>query len=209
MPLIKSIKSDNSFTGIWHLTESTNMLSQMLRFYGKYNLPGHYTHQRRIAEWYAVRLILHEILPEKHFDIFYNEYGKPFLAAPEGFISISHTHGFVGVLFHRYNNCGFDMELLDRSVVSISHKFVRSDETSFLLDNPQQKTLMLWSAKEVIYTIYGKKSLDFKDNLRILPFEYQQQGEIKGQLILNNDICSYDIQYSFQDHLLTTIAIEK
>ncbi len=209
MPLIKSIKSDNSFTGIWHLTESTNMLSQMLRFYGKYNLPGHFTHQRRIAEWYAVRLILHEILPEKHFDIFYNEYGKPFLAAPEGFISISHTHGFVGVLFHRYNNCGFDMELLDRSVVSISHKFVRSDETSFLLDNPQQKTLMLWSAKEVIYKIYGKKSLDFKDNLRILPFEYQQQGEIKGQLILNNDICSYDIQYSFQDHLLTTIAIEK
>ena len=209
MPLIKSIKSDNSFTGIWHLTESTNMLSQMLRFYGKYNLPGHYTHQRRIAEWYAVRLILHEILPEKHFYIFYNEYGKPFLAAPEGFISISHTHGFVGVLFHRYNNCGFDMELLDRSVVSISHKFVRSDETSFLLDNPQQKTLMLWSAKEVIYKIYGKKSLDFKDNLRILPFEYQQQGEIKGQLILNNDICSYDIQYSFQDHLLTTIAIEK
>mgnify|MGYP003536466975 FL=1 len=209
MPLIKSIKSDNSFTGIWHLTESTNMLSQMLRFYGKYNLPGHYTHQRRIAEWYAVRLILHEILPEKHFDIFYNEYGKPFLAAPEGFISISHTHGFVGVLFHRYNNCGFDMELLDRSVVSISHKFVRNDETSFLLDNPQQKTLMLWSAKEVIYKIYGKKSLDFKDNLRILPFEYQQQGEIKGQLILNNDICSYDIQYSFQDHLLTTIAIEK
>lgn len=209
MPLIKSIKSDNSFTGIWHLTESTNMLSQMLRFYGKYNLPGHFTHQRRIAEWYAVRLILHEILPEKHFDIFYNEYGKPFLASPEGFISISHTHGFVGVLFHRYNNCGFDMELLDRSVVSISHKFVRSDETSFLLDNPQQKTLMLWSAKEVIYKIYGKKSLDFKDNLRILPFEYQQQGEIKGQLILNNDICSYDIQYSFQDHLLTTIAIEK
>ena len=209
MPLIKSIKSDNSFTGIWHLTESTNMLSQMLRFYGKYNLPGHYTHQRRIAEWYAVRLILHEILPEKHFDIFYNEYGKPFLASPEGFISISHTHGFVGVLFHRYNNCGFDMELLDRSVVSISHKFVRSDETSFLLDNPQQKKLMLWSAKEVIYKIYGKKSLDFKDNLRILPFEYQQQGEIKGQLILNNDICSYDIQYSFQDHLLTTIAIEK
>ncbi len=68
---------------------------------------------------------------------------------------------------------------------------------------------MLWSAKEVIYKIYGKKSLDFKDNLRILPFEYQHQGEIKGQLILNNDICNYDIQYSFQDQLLTTFAIEK
>ena len=25
MPLIKSTKSDNSFTGIWHLTENTNI----------------------------------------------------------------------------------------------------------------------------------------------------------------------------------------
>jgi phosphopantetheinyl transferase len=208
MPLIQTIRSEKSFYGIWQLTENVEMLSQMLRYYGMYKVPGHYTHLRRIAEWHAVRLILHELLPFKHFDIYYDEYGKPFLASPNGFISISHTHGYVGVMYHQSANCGFDLELIDERIASVASKFLREDEMTFVA-NPDalKKTYVVWSAKEVIYKLYGKKSLDFKKNLRVMPFQLQHTGQVDGLLILNKDICPYLIQYTFHEQLLISSSV--
>lgn len=211
MPLTEIIKNEDSIIGIWFLNENSAMLQQMLNFYGFYKIPPHYTHQRRISEWYAVRLLLHEMLPEKRFEIRYDAYGKPFLAEPEGFVSISHSHGFVGVMYHKTNNCGFDMEMMDNRIEKISSKFLREDEVSFIGndDHKVHQTFVVWSAKEVMYKIYGKKSLDFKANLRILPFNLQRQGCVQGQLMMENKTTEFEIFYNIAGNLLKANAIDK
>jgi phosphopantetheinyl transferase len=209
MALIKTIKEEKSFIGIWQLTESTEMLMQMLKFYGNYQVPPHYTHVRRIQEWITVRLLLHELLPHRTYEIYYDEYGKPFLANPQGFISISHTHGYVGVMYHETNNCGFDLELMDDRIEKIAEKFLRADEEELVEGNHAlQKLYLVWTAKEVMYKIYGKKSLDFKENLKVLPFTRKENGIINGQLILNKDICPYSIHYSIHGQLLISSGIQ-
>ncbi len=211
MPLTEIIKNDKSSIGIWHLDENSGMLKQMLNYYGSYQIPPHYSHQRRICEWYAVRLILHEMLPDKRFELRYDEYGKPFLTEPEGFVSISHSHGYVGVMYHKNSNCGFDMEMINERIEKISTKFLRDDEIMIVGKDDERlhKTFVVWSAKEVMYKIYGKKSLDFKTNLRILPFNFKQQGNVQGQLIIDNKTTDFDIHYSIDNGLLKANAIDQ
>lgn len=211
MPLTEIIKNDKSSIGIWHLDENSGMLKQMLNYYGYYQIPPHYSHQRRICEWYAVRLILHEMLPDKRFELRYDEYGKPFLTEPEGFVSISHSHGYVGVMYHKNSNCGFDMEMINERIEKISTKFLRDDEIMIVGNDDERlhKTFVVWSAKEVMYKIYGKKSLDFKTNLRILPFNLKQHGNVQGQMILDNNTTDFDIHYSIDNGLLKANAIDR
>lgn len=210
MPLVSIVKNNSGTTiGIWNMTESYDFLKTMLRRLGQYPLPPHYTHERRIKEWVTVRLILHEMISSHFFDIHYDEFGKPFLESPKGNISISHTHGHVCVMHHTSANCGVDVELIDERIEKIADKFMREDEYAFIgKEHKREQLFITWSAKEVIYKLHGKKSLDFKQNLRVLPFNYHTAGQVEAQLILNNDICTYSINYEIKNNLLLAFSTE-
>ncbi len=210
MPLVSIVKNNfGSLVGLWNMTESYDFLKTMLRRQGQYPLPPHYTHERRIKEWVTVRVLLHEMLPSNYFDIRYNDSGKPFLDSPSGHISISHTHGHVCVMYHPHLNCGVDVELIDERIDRVAKKFIRTDENAFLNSVKLREQLyVIWSAKEVVYKMYGKKSLDFKLNLRVQPFHLSNEGSVTAELILNNDICPYTVNYTIKNNLLLAFASE-
>ena len=46
-----------------------------------------------------------------------------------------------------------------------------------------QQLQLAWSAKEALYKIIGTQAVDFANQLRILPFEVKNEGEIIAQHI--------------------------
>ena len=132
-------------------------------------------------EWIATRLLVYELLGKKVI-IDYDEFGKPAIRDDERKISISHTKGMVAVQITQ-KLAGVDVELISGRVAKIAHKFLNASELSSLdLNNQLLHMYAHWGAKETIYKIYGRKRLDFKENIRIEPFKIKNEGLIKAKL---------------------------
>ena len=216
--------------GVWTITESVEELRQLLaQKSALYKLPENYTHNKRMLEWFAVRLILyemfehamsdeksapfrvmgkHSMLSQKYFDITYNENGKPHLKNPEGHISISHTKEIVSVMYHQTNTCGIDIELVKPRILKVAHKFLREDEKEFLTEeNYLEKLYIIWGAKEVMYKIYSKGDLDFIEYLKVNAFQFTDSGKVSAQIIKPNENSNYTIYFLRKQNLLITYAV--
>lgn len=212
MPLSEIITPFNACSiGLWTITESAEELQELLsQKCDLYELPENYTHNKRILEWLAVRLILHSILPQKFFDVVYDENGKPFLKKPNGHISISHTKEIVSVMYHETKNCGIDIELLKPRILKVAHKFLRDDEKEFLTEeNYLEKLYLIWGAKEVIYKMHGAGGVDFIENLKIHPFAFSKEGSMNAEMFLENAVTKFKIQYYCKNNLFITFAVHQ
>jgi len=54
---------------------------------------------------------------------------------------------------------------------------------------------VIWGAKETMYKIYGKKGVDFKENMSIEPFQYLEKGQIIGRIQMENYGKEMEIHY--------------
>jgi len=111
---------------------------------------------------------------------------------------------------------GIDLEKIDQRIARVKHKFMNKSEFDFAGDEKQiELQTLIWSAKEALYKVYGKKELDFKDHLQIYPFNINQNpthtffGTIKKDdfhqkhlihfQILNNIVLTYTSTYDAEN----------
>lgn len=92
----------------------------------------------------------------------YSEKGKP--EFPHGFVSLSHNHDYGAAIISLENPVGIDVERLDRQVARVRHKFVHQEEEEVA---QTLSDLFIWVAKEAAYKMYGRKELDFRNDIRI------------------------------------------
>jgi 4'-phosphopantetheinyl transferase len=145
-------------------------------------------------------------------ELLFDIHGKPFLGSGTHHISLSHTHRHAAAIISPTQEVGIDVEDCNRDITSISYKFLSQTERMQLGDSPAQADLLLyWGAKEVMYKMYGKRKLDFKDHMFVKNFEPAAQGEITGVLLKEHDITSYTLHYLRNEHfsLVTGIGSEK
>ncbi|MEQ1744343.1 MAG: 4'-phosphopantetheinyl transferase superfamily protein [Saprospiraceae bacterium] len=134
----------------------------------------------RRLEWLAGRWLLHKLTgSEERFPLGKNAFAKPFfLHRPELHCSLSHSHGVVGAMVAE-QVCGCDLQVLVDKMPRLAHKFLHLDEAAFLNAYPPQAQFDLlhvfWTAKESLYKAYGLKELDFREHLRLEPFEWPGQ----------------------------------
>lgn len=181
--------------GIWKITESkqelVNLLGNHLIDLSKPINPA----ENVGTHWFASRVLLQNLFNADRIEIHKNENNKPtlFIDHEKYFISISHSYEYVGILFSKTHEIGFDIEKIDERIHRVANKFLNTNEQLFALNKLTQT--LIWSAKESIYKWYSKKELDFKKNMEILNFNAEKQGSFNAILNKNETINNLKVHY--------------
>lgn len=123
-----------------------------------------FRNERRRSEYLTWRTMLRRELG-RDLRIGYDEVGAPVLPDGEGFISVSHGAGRVAVCLSP-RRCAVDIESAGRDFLRVADRFMTPSER-LLSDDPLWPGFV-WCAKETLYKYAGRRSLDLREDLRIL-----------------------------------------
>jgi 4'-phosphopantetheinyl transferase len=199
MPLI-FCKDINEFTqvGIWNISEEGAFFEQKLNYE---NIPSEKLNKRQL-EKLALRHLLN-VLSNKllHTNIIYDEFGKPFLQNSSVNISFSHKFPFVAVIISKKNPLtGIDIERVGPLQEKLADKFTNNEDLlSLSYYNSMQKCAIIWSAKEVLYKAYGKKSIDFKKHLTI---KFVEKCSLIGIIRISDFEAEVPMHFEFFEDLI-------
>ena len=119
-------------------------------------------HINRKMEFVASRVLRHRIFGFEH--IHYDEHGAPYINK-EGYISISHAEGVVGIALCPHFKVGLDLETIREKAIILSPKFLSPTEANSFDTKSAVEMTKVWSAKEVLYKLAGRKKIIFKEEL--------------------------------------------
>ena len=91
--------------------------------------------------------------------------GIPFLNNEKN-ISISHTKGFSAIAISP-KPVGIDIQDFRDKILSISKKFINSNERDLIDPSSIKELTLVWCIKEATYKVHRKPGLDFKDEIKI------------------------------------------
>jgi len=187
MPLLLSRHlSPTATLGIWQIAEDEAFFRTDLPLTpGEEEDLTRHKDLRRM-EWLASRWLLQKLTGAlERLPLAKNVFAKPFfLDAPDLHCSLSHSQGIVGALFDAHP-CGCDIQVLVEKMARLAHKFIGPDEKPFLenhgMDDQFDLMHVFWTAKESLYKVYGLKELDFRQHLRLEPFDwFAGRGQTRG-----------------------------
>lgn len=119
-------------------------------------------HPSRRREYVATR-----VLRTMHFGnepILYSAIGAPYVDG-EGFISISHANHVVGMAYCKSFQVGLDLEPIHEKVMRVKHKFLSAEERELTNTESVEEMIKVWSGKEALYKLAGRKEIIFAENL--------------------------------------------
>ena len=185
MPLEKLVVELGRTWALWRIEEEEDTLAEIVPFE---KISDTITSPQKRLEWIAGRVLVKEVMEamDLNFEgIVKDEFGKPF---PQGYdyqLSLSHSFPFVAVLIDKYESVGIDLEQPKEKLLRIASRIHSEDE---LKDAGSDviKHCIYWCAKESLIKIYGKKDLIFSENMKILPFQRQMEGNIIGKIIVKD-----------------------
>ena len=183
MPLEKLVVELGRTWALWRIEEEEDTLAEMVPLE---KISDTITSPQKRLEWIAGRVLVKEVMEAMDLNfqgILKDEFGKPF---PEGYdyqLSLSHSFPFVAVLLDKYESVGIDLEQPKEKRLRIAPRIHSEDEQKDA-GTDIIKHCIYWCAKESLIKIYGKKDLIFSENMKILPFQRQMEGEIIGKIII-------------------------
>lgn len=121
-----------------------------------------FKHPKRRMEFTATRILRHTIFGYSH--IHYDEHGAPYIE-DEGYISISHSKNTVAIAINPEFKIGLDLEEPREMIHSLKHKFLNNNEIETWDCSDYVNVTKIWSAKEALYKLAGRKQIIFKDEL--------------------------------------------
>ncbi len=172
--------------GVWHIVEEEDFFRQQLHLTAAEEADlRRYKGFRRI-EWLAVRYLLHLLTGNgERWALDKDAFAKPFFSNYNGLhCSLSHSKGLVGALLADVPG-GCDLQVLTEKMPRLAPRFLHQEEVAFLQTFTAEVQFDLqhvfWTAKESLYKAYGLKALDFRQHLRIEPFDWSAgSGETTG-----------------------------
>lgn len=123
-----------------------------------------FTNINRQCEFVATRILRHRLFGFEH--IHYDEHGAPYIEN-EGYISISHAPGVVGIALCKEFKVGLDLEPKRNKAKKLFPKFLSKNEIAELDVESEDEMTTAWSLKEVLYKLAGRKQIIFKTDLLI------------------------------------------
>ncbi len=202
--------NDASSWALWRITEEIGNFFLILDLkkeeIGSYeSISNHY----KKLEWLASRVAAKYLLEHAGRDyqgISKDEFGKPHLVNQKGTISVSHSYPYVAVIYHHHKDVGIDLEKPRERIFKISKKFLNDKEQAYAAKNIRKLTL-LWSAKETLYKLHGRKFVIFKDNLEIEAFKLNSEGFLTGIINFNGKESTYKIKYENRNDYLVSYTV--
>ena len=156
----------------------------------------------------AVRALLNALFEEKVY-LRHHDNGKPYLENNPTNISITHTEKYVAVILHEENDCGIDVESLDRDFSAVEKKALSEDEIEDLEDEKRNEQLAIyWCAKEAIFKLLSRYNVDFAEQIEVERFRPRGEGELEATFIdKNEDEQEFDLRYmTFDRHVLVWVV---
>jgi phosphopantetheinyl transferase len=200
MPLIHTEQGRlETSIGIWEIHEDLDFFRNHLDLNEEDENFLNGIHPRRALEWAASRYLLKTLSGHPTpFSSLYDQHGRPYMLDDPRYVSISHSYGMaaVGISMAPF---GLDIQRQTDKVVHIQAKFIGEDERNKIGSDPSSAVLHLaWSAKEAMFKLYSKGSVDFRKHLHLeLPDEVDRYGSIKGTILKEGVHIDCDIQYRF------------
>lgn len=170
MPLILRKKINECDVVLWRIDESSDELAALCEWKDREYAQRFGTDKRK-CEWLAWRAALKEISPDAEVE--YKKSGAPFLKAG-GYISVSHSQGYVAVALYGVAPCGIDIENRNRDFSRAVPRIATSQEREAVSEAGLEGTeanAVLWCAKEAFYKWADEEGVDFKSEILIQDIE--------------------------------------
>ena len=200
--------------GLWHLTETPADLWPLLADAPAYTplLPARADGPRQ-AQWLAGRVLVQHLLAAAGQPLALlrnDETGRPYLVGtgPQPAVSLSHSGTWVAALLAAPGTAlGIDVEVVRDKARRIARKFLNTEELSILAANKLEHSCtdesdlevysLLWSAKETLYKLAGRRGIIFRDNLLLdlPPAPWPPAGQLPARLHLADTISRHQICY--------------
>ena len=193
----------NIHFAIWEISETEEELIEALGSGIKEEIQlSEIKVEAKRLESLASRCALSQILePFGDFEIYKDQFGKPHLRDESIGLSISHAKGFAAAAINLTGPIGIDIEHQREQIVKIAHKFVHATERIWV-EQDLRKLTQVWSAKEALYKLHGRKQLAFAEQL-ITKNLHQEYGE--GKIIEKKEGVSLFRLYQPSDCPLVTV----
>lgn len=167
------------------------------------------SHPEKRKEWATARMAMRDALEVLHVPypgFFKDEHGKSQVMNGNGFVSLSHTEGLAGAIFHQDTPVGIDMDFIREKILKIGFRFLDKSELDFLEKDPLHYT-MAWSAKESIFKCQGKRGVSFRNNILLEPFSSDAtiiKGKVRGTDFADHH---YQVQVRVISNVVLTYTI--
>ena len=207
--LKKELEDSKTTIAVWQITETEEQLKEMsstptdemeeISFIKSESL-----RKQRLA----VRALLNTLFEEKIY-LSHHDNGKPYLENNPTNISITHTEKYVAVILHEEEDCGIDIESLDRDFSAVEKKALSEDEIEDLEDEKRNEQLAIyWCAKEAIFKLLSRYNVDFAEQIEVERFRPRGEGELEATFIdKNEDEQEFDLKYmTFDRHVLVWVV---
>ena len=158
----------------------------------------------------AVRALLNTLFDEKVY-LSHHDNGKPYLENNPINISITHTEKYVAVILHEDEDCGIDVESLDRDFSAVEKQALSEDEIEDLDDDKRNEQLAIyWCAKEAVFKLLSRYSVDFAEQIEIERFRPRGEGELEATFVdKDGDEEEFELAYTtFDRHVLVWVVGE-
>jgi phosphopantetheinyl transferase len=162
---------------VWRCDESLDELSSSIQFpQPLLEEAAAFKAPHRRLEWLSVRALFFS-MTGLFIPIYYEPSGKPRI--DNGFISISHTKGYVAVAYSKHREVAVDIEQYADRVVRVAPRFMNAAEQPSTYDDEKIWSLLLhWSAKETVYKMVGESTVDFSNSIVVRPFDVEPSGSL-------------------------------
>lgn len=233
MPMIFEKEMNGARLGVWHIVETEASLRKVCRAVpDDIVIVDSYKNESRRKQWLACRAMLGQMLRLGSVKVCYDEHGKPSLEGFGGQISFSHTREYAAVIINQNGPAGIDIEKIGPRIERVKEKFLQEGELENIRyrmeknrdglndregkecggkGNPHTELLYIhWCGKEALYKFYGKPSVDLKNDIYIIPFDYfcNSQATFQARVVFEESVEIHDLGFEkIGDHVIVyTIA---
>ncbi len=166
MPLLKEIELESGLLILWEISEDMETLLDLCSGIDFENEFQKLKNSRRQKEWLAVRLILKHIGCTT-ISVSYNKNNQPVINHLKyQHVSISHSNKLAGVILHKSQAVGLDIESTTRNFNTVAHKYMSTEELE-LASNFENGLALFWCVKEAIYKAAGIPGVHFSTQIKI------------------------------------------
>lgn len=166
---------DGAVLLLWRIVETETELRGAVTAGDAASIEGMASAARRVGRL-AWRAALRSEYPDA--DVCYDVFSAPVAAGMP--LGVTHCDGLAAVLVSG-GRCGVDAERFDRPLERLCPRVMTAGELALGAAGDGRTAVAMWCAKEAMYKFYGRKSLDFRRDLRIESVD-MARGIISGRI---------------------------
>jgi 4'-phosphopantetheinyl transferase len=211
MPLTDYIvKNSHVRVGVWQIAEDEGYFMKKLPLTDAERADLETKRGHRRLEFLASRYLV-QVMVGWAYHLEKDGFGKPYLANADYHISVSHSKEFTAFIIGK-NLVGIDIQYITPRIETIAKRVMNEAKFNSLSEHNRLEHLhVYWGAKEALYKAYGKGELDFRKNILITPFLYQnrEEGKFYGSIETADLKKDFTLYYKKIENYILVYAIEK